>query len=71
VERPLLTLSASISWTFSTVGFGTVISHATDSRNFRVLLAATILMAAVVLTINRLDWRCLYHLASARLRLES
>jgi NitT/TauT family transport system permease protein len=57
--------------TFSTVGLGAVISSATDSGNFRVLLAATILMAAIVVTINRLLWRRLYALAATRFRLES
>jgi NitT/TauT family transport system permease protein len=36
-----------------------------------VLLAATILMAAMVVTINRLVWRRLYQLASTRFRLEN
>jgi len=57
--------------TFSTVGLGAVISHATDTGNFRVLLAATILMAAIVVTVNRLLWRRLYALASTRFRIES
>jgi NitT/TauT family transport system permease protein len=57
--------------TFSTVGLGAVISNATDSGNFRVLLAATILMAAMVVTINRLLWRRLYALASTRFQLET
>jgi NitT/TauT family transport system permease protein len=57
--------------TMSTVGLGATISHATDSGNFRLLLAATILMATVVVTINRLVWRRLYGLASTRYRLES
>jgi NitT/TauT family transport system permease protein len=54
----------------STVGLGAVISKATDSGNFAVLLAATIFMAGVVVTINRLVWRRLYGLASTRYRLE-
>jgi NitT/TauT family transport system permease protein len=57
--------------TLSTVGLGAVISHATDAGNFRVLLAATIVMAGMVVTINRLVWRRLYRLASTRFRLES
>jgi NitT/TauT family transport system permease protein len=57
--------------TLSTVGLGAVISHATDSGNFRLLLAATIVMAALVVTFNRLVWRRLYGLASTRFRLES
>ena len=56
--------------TFSTTGLGAVISSATDSGNFRVLLAATLLMAGMVVTINRLLWRRLYVLASTKYKLE-
>jgi NitT/TauT family transport system permease protein len=56
--------------TFSTVGLGAVISQATDSGNFRLLLAATILMAMVVVTVNRTIWRPLYGLAETRFKLE-
>ena len=54
----------------STVGLGAVISDATDRGNFRVLLGATVVMAAMVVTINRLFWRRLYTLASTKYRLE-
>jgi NitT/TauT family transport system permease protein len=57
--------------TLSTVGLGAVISHATDTGNFRVLLAATICMAAMVVTVNRLVWRRLYGLASTKYKLET
>jgi NitT/TauT family transport system permease protein len=57
--------------TYLTTGLGAVISGATDTGNFRVLLAATILMAAMVVTINRLVWRRLYALASSRFKLET
>jgi NitT/TauT family transport system permease protein len=57
--------------TFSTTGLGAVISHATDTGNFSVLLAATVVMAAMVVTINRLVWRRLYALASTRFKLET
>ena len=57
--------------TFSTVGLGATISHATDTGNFPVLLAATIVMAAMVVVINRLLWRRLYALAENRYKLES
>jgi NitT/TauT family transport system permease protein len=56
--------------TFSTTGLGAVISHATDTGNFSVLLAATVVMAGMVVTINRLVWRRLYALASTRFKLE-
>jgi len=57
--------------TYTTVGLGATISQATDSGNFDLLLAATILMAATVVTINRLVWRKLYALAETRYRLET
>src|SRR5580698_1054034 len=56
--------------TFSTTGLGAIISYATDSGNFRLLLAATVVMAVLVVTMNRLVWRPLYTLASTRFKLE-
>ncbi len=56
--------------TFSTTGLGAIISYATDSGNFRLLLAATVVMAVMVVTINRLLWRPLYALAATRFKLE-
>jgi len=56
--------------TFSTTGLGAVISRATDGGNFRLLFAATICLAAMVVTINRLVWRRLYNLASTRFKLD-
>jgi NitT/TauT family transport system permease protein len=56
--------------TYMTTGLGAVISNATDTGNFRVLLAATIVMAAMVVTINRLLWRRMYNLAATRFKLE-
>jgi NitT/TauT family transport system permease protein len=55
---------------FSTTGLGALISQATDDGNFQLLLAATIVMAAMVVTINRLLWRRLYGLAATRFRLD-
>ena len=52
--------------TYTTVGLGAVISRATDAGNFALLLASTIVMAMVVVTINRLVWRRLYRLAASR-----
>jgi NitT/TauT family transport system permease protein len=57
--------------TFSTTGLGSVISRATDTGNLALLLAATLVMAALVVTINRLLWRRLYALASSRFKLET
>ena len=56
--------------TFTTVGLGSTISRATDTGNFPMLLAATIVMAAMVVVINRLLWRRLYALAETRFKLE-
>jgi NitT/TauT family transport system permease protein len=56
---------------YTTIGLGATISQATDSGNFDLLLAATIMMAATVVTINRLVWRRLYALAETRYRLET
>jgi NitT/TauT family transport system permease protein len=56
--------------TYSTVGVGATISAATDSKNFDLLLAGTIALAAVVVTTNRLVWRRLYRLAETRFKLE-
>jgi NitT/TauT family transport system permease protein len=57
--------------TFSVTGLGAVISHATDSGNFAMLIGATIVMAAMVVTVNRLLWRRLYRLASTRFNFEN
>ena len=56
---------------YSTVGIGAMISAATDAKNFNLLLASTIALAAVVVTTNRLLWRRLYRLAESRFKLES
>jgi len=56
---------------YTTVGLGATISQATDAGDFHLLLAATMMMAATVVTINRLVWRKLYALAETRYRLET
>ena len=56
---------------YTTTGLGAIISKVTDSGNFDELLAATILMAAGVVTVNRLLWRPMYRLAESRFRLEN
>jgi NitT/TauT family transport system permease protein len=52
--------------TVSTVGLGAQIAAAANARNFPALLAGTLLMAAVVVLINRLLWKRLYSLAERR-----
>jgi NitT/TauT family transport system permease protein len=56
--------------TLSTTGLGAIISRATDTGDFASLLAATLVMAALVVTVNRLVWRRMYALASTRFKLE-
>jgi NitT/TauT family transport system permease protein len=55
----------------SAPGLGSTISSASDAGRFDILLAATLIMATVVVLINRLLWRRLYRLASTRFKLES
>jgi NitT/TauT family transport system permease protein len=57
--------------TLSTGGLGAIISRAADQGAFPVLLGATVLMGALVVTINRLVWRPLYALAATRFALEN
>ncbi|QBD83613.1 ABC transporter permease subunit [Ktedonosporobacter rubrisoli] len=52
--------------TLSTIGLGASIAAAAASGDFPVLLAGTLLMAAVVVVINRLLWKRLYALAERR-----
>ncbi len=56
--------------TLATLGLGAQISLASDQANYPVLLAATMIMALMVVTINRLVWRPLYHLAETKYRLD-
>ncbi len=55
----------------STPGLGSSISSATDAGRFDILLASTLIMATIVVLINRLLWRRLYRLATSRFKLES
>jgi NitT/TauT family transport system permease protein len=54
----------------STFGLGAEISSATDAGNFAVLLLATVVMATLVVSVNRLVWRPLYRRAETRYRLD-
>jgi NitT/TauT family transport system permease protein len=49
---------------------GAEISSATDHGQFAIILLATILVALMVITMNRLVWRRLYRLAETRFKLE-
>src|SRR6202790_122893 len=55
----------------STFGLGAEISSATEAGNFAVLLLSTIVMATLVVSVNRLVWRPLYRRAETRYRLEA
>jgi NitT/TauT family transport system permease protein len=55
----------------SAPGLGSTISRASDSGRFDILLASTLIMAVVVVLINRFVWRRLYRLASTRFKLEA
>lgn len=57
--------------TLEVIGLGAQIDAATDSGRFAMLLMATILISLMVVTVNRLVWRRLYHLAETRFKLES
>jgi len=56
--------------TLQTIGLGAQIDAATDSGRFPVLLLATIFISLMVVSMNRLVWRRLYHLAETRYKLE-
>jgi NitT/TauT family transport system permease protein len=56
--------------TLTTLGLGAQISAASDRGDFPTLLLATIIMALMVVTINRLIWRPLYRLAETKYRLD-
>jgi NitT/TauT family transport system permease protein len=52
-------------------GLGASISRATDSGNLPVLLAATLVMSVIVVTVNRVLWQRLYLLAATRYKLDA
>jgi NitT/TauT family transport system permease protein len=56
--------------TVYTTGLGARIAQAANAGNFAELLAATVLMAVIVVTVNRLVWRRLYALAERRFTLD-
>jgi NitT/TauT family transport system permease protein len=56
--------------TLSTAGLGAQITRASETGNFSLLLLSTVVMAAMVVSINRAVWRPMYRLAETRYRLE-
>ncbi|MDF2505298.1 ABC transporter permease subunit [Clostridium sp.] len=53
-----------------TVGLGALISQATETGNFAMLLMGTITMCIVVVVINNVVWKRLYALAEERFKIE-
>jgi NitT/TauT family transport system permease protein len=47
-------------------GLGAIISEAAEAKNFPLLTASTLVLAAIVVTINRTVWRSLYRIAEER-----
>jgi len=56
--------------TMHTLGLGAQISAASDQGQFQILLLATIVMALMVVTVNRLVWRPMYRLAETKYKLQ-
>src|ERR1700678_4484555 len=56
--------------TLQTLGLGAQISAASDHGQFSILLLATIIMSLMVVTVNRLVWRPMFHLAENKYRLD-
>jgi NitT/TauT family transport system permease protein len=56
--------------TVSALGLGALIARGAADGNYALLLASTITMAAVVVTVNRLLWRRLYRVAELRFHLD-
>jgi NitT/TauT family transport system permease protein len=57
--------------TLHTLGLGAQISAASDHGQFSILLLATIIMSLMVVTVNRLVWRPMFHLAESKYRLDT
>jgi NitT/TauT family transport system permease protein len=56
--------------TYAVLGVGALISQATASGNYALLLVATVALVGTVVAINRFFWRRMYHLAGTRYRME-
>lgn len=56
--------------TFQTIGLGALIADAANNAAYARLAAATIVMAGLVVIVNRLFWRRLYWAAEQRFRLD-
>jgi NitT/TauT family transport system permease protein len=56
--------------THATTGIGAVISQATATGDYALLLAGTLALVLAVVLVNRLFWQRLYRIAEERYRLE-
>ncbi|MBV9172597.1 MAG: ABC transporter permease subunit [Chloroflexi bacterium] len=56
--------------TYQTIGLGALIADAANNAEFARLASGTLVMAGVVVSVNRLLWRRLYRAAEQRYRLE-
>ncbi len=56
--------------TLKTMGLGSLISESTENGNFGLLLLSTVVMAIIVISINRLLWKRLFALAREKYRLD-
>lgn len=56
--------------TYHTIGVGALIAEATGAGDFALLLAATLSLILVVVTINRFFWQRLFRLAEEHYRME-
>ncbi|MBI1281045.1 MAG: ABC transporter permease subunit [Anaerolineaceae bacterium] len=52
------------------IGLGSLITSATATANYPLLLASTLVMIIVVVLINRFFWRRLFHIAETRYRMD-
>ncbi|GAB4435447.1 MAG: ABC transporter permease subunit [bacterium] len=53
-----------------TIGLGSLISEASATGNYSILLASTLLMAFIVICLNRLLWKRLFNIAEEKFRIE-
>lgn len=53
-----------------TIGLGSLISEASATGNYSILLASTLLMAFIVICLNRLLWKRLFSIAEEKFRIE-
>ena len=53
---------------YEATGLGAYISHATDAGDFSRLTAASLVMALIVVTVNRTVWKRIQAIANERCR---